>query len=124
MSSSTNGIMPLVTWYSSTHERTARDTGEEAMGWHSALGTEEIGCSKWQWHKRLGASASQESSRTLKTPAASSPIVVNTVAVCCDSSVATCLSCSQDPLWQLLFSTGSWWARQLEEAGEERWKRD
>lgn len=38
-------MMPLVTWYSSTHERTARDTDEEAISWHSALGTEEIACS-------------------------------------------------------------------------------
>lgn len=59
------------------------------MGWHSALDTEEIGCSfhKWQWHKSLGASASQESSRTFKTPAASSPTIVNTEAGCCDLSV-------------------------------------
>lgn len=79
---------------------------------------------KWQWHKRLGALTSQESSTTFKTPAASSPTIVNRVAVYCDLSVVTRLSCSQDPLWQLLFSSGSRWARQLEEAGEERWKKD
>lgn len=85
------------------------------MGWHSALDTEEIGCSfhKWQWHKSLGASASQESSRTFKTPAASSPTIVNTEAVCCDWSCPAAKT-----------RCGSRWARQLGEAGEERWKRE
>lgn len=72
---------------------------------------------RWEQHEGLGALASEESSMTFKTPASSSPTVVNAEAICYDSSVlqpgpavAATLFC-----WQLV---GKATGRRQERRGE------
>lgn len=112
--------MILCHCHSSSHARTARGTREEAMAgiplWALKKGDAQF---RWEQEKGLGARASQESSMTFGTPAASSPTVVNPEAICYDLSILEPTPTVAAALfhWQ---SAGKATGRRLERRGTGR----